>query len=367
MPFSPQTRMNIKSIIIIMICWELIGIFIVFYNHTLLNTPFISLGPAKIYQTKVQLGIWIFISAIGGLFSGSTLVYINNKVFRKKSFRYALITTIYSYSILYLFLMITYLTIRSFIALVDSYSLKKVLDLSINMAKELYPLAQFILWGIVTLLTLFFLQMNDKFGTGVLKKFLLGNYYQPKKEARIFMFLDMKSSTTIAEKIGNEKYFNLLSNLFSDLTETILNNEGEIYQYVGDEIVISWPTNKGINNTNCINCYFDIKNRLLDLDSMYLKKFGVAPTFKAGIHNGIVMAGEVGVIKKDIIFSGDVLNTAARIQAKCNELYTDFLISKNTLDLFDSNQLRKYESIEIGSIALRGKEEEVIINSLSVL
>jgi len=42
------------------------------------------------------------------------------------------------------------------------------------------------------------------------------NYYQPKKEERIYMFMDMRSSTSIAENIGNEMYFNLLNDLLSD-------------------------------------------------------------------------------------------------------------------------------------------------------
>ena len=109
--------------------------------------------------------------------------------------------------------MTVYLIIRAQIALGTSANIKEISDLAIDMAQKLYPFVQFILWGIITLLTLFFLQMNDKFGPGILKKFLLGKYNRPKKEARIFMFLDMKYSTTIAEKIGNEKYFHLLSSL----------------------------------------------------------------------------------------------------------------------------------------------------------
>lgn len=348
-----------------MIAWILIGVFIVFYNNTLLNTPFLSHGPSEIYQLDVQLGIWTFISAIGGLFAGVFLVNINSRVFRKKSFRYALVTITYSYILLFTILMIVYLAIRSNIALGTNANLKTMFNLSLNMVQKFYPLVQFILWGIVTLLTLFFLQMNDKFGPGILKKFLLGKYYQPKKEDRIFMFLDMKSSTTIAEEIGNEKYFNLLSNLFSHLTDTILNNEGEIYQYVGDEIVISWPTKRGVKNANCIHCYNDIKNRLDELKAYYNDKYGITPQFKAGIHHGIVMAGEVGVIKKDIIYSGDVLNTASRIQSKCNEYNVDFLISENTLALFKPKDIEGFKTNKISSIILRGKKEKVIINSIS--
>jgi adenylate cyclase len=258
-----------------------------------------------------------------------------------------------------------YLAIRSHIALGESSTVKDIFSLSLSMAQKVYPFIQFILWGAITLFTLFFLQMNDKFGPGILKKFLLGKYNRPKKEERIFMFLDMKSSTTIAEQIGNEKYFYLLSNLFSDLTDIILNNEGEIYQYVGDEIVISWPTKRGVKNANCIHCYLDIKEKLAQSSPYYNNKYGITPFFKAGLHHGIVMAGEVGVIKKDIIYSGDVLNTAARIQAKCNEYKTDFLISEYTLKLFKASDLRQFRTIKIGSIMLRGKKEEVILNALS--
>ncbi|MGR3301112.1 MAG: hypothetical protein ACUZ8I_01275 [Candidatus Scalindua sp.] len=52
------------------------------------------------------------------------------------------------------------------------------------------------------------------------------------------MFLDLKSSTTIAEEIGHRRYFEFISDFIADVTTPILNNHGEIYQYVGDEIVI---------------------------------------------------------------------------------------------------------------------------------
>jgi adenylate cyclase len=244
-----------------MISWTIVGIFVVFYNNSLLSTPYISLGPSNIYQFKIQLGIWSLISALGGLIAGTFLVIINRRIFRKRSFRYALIITICSYMLLFAVLMALYLGIRSYFALREEATLNAVFNLAIGMTTKFYPLVHFILWGFVTLSTLFMLQVNDKFGPGILKKFLLGNYYQPKKEARIFMFLDMKSSTTIAEKIGNEKYFDLLRNLFAHLTDTILNHDGEIYQYVGDEIIISWPVKKGVYKANCIQCFLSIKKK----------------------------------------------------------------------------------------------------------
>jgi adenylate cyclase len=54
------------------------------------------------------------------------------------------------------------------------------------------------------------------------------------------MFVDLLSSTTIAEALGNEKYHNLLHDFYADITNPIIYNKGEIYQYVGDEVIVSW-------------------------------------------------------------------------------------------------------------------------------
>lgn len=186
-------------------------------------------------------------------------------------------------------------------------------------------------------------------------------YLRPKDEERIFMFLDLKSSTTIAEEIGHRRYFEFISDFITDATTSILNNHGEIYQYVGDEIVISWRMDKNQFNPHCIQCFFDIKNQIEQLSAKYLAKFDVVPEFKAGLHYGIVTVGEVGVVKKDLIFSGDVVNTTAHIRTKCNEYDSELLISS---DLAGKLATEKYEMRRIGEIRLKGKQVLVELNSV---
>jgi len=216
-------------------------------------------------------------------------------------------------------------------------------------------------WMSVVIITLVALSVNDKYGPGVFKSFILGEYFHPKREERIFMFLDLRGSTTIAEKLGEEKYFSLLKDLFSDVTPAILNSKGQIYQYVGDEIVISWEMDSGTKNSNCLQCFFDIKQRLLDKAKYYLDKYdGLTPQFKAGLHYGNAMVGEIGVVKRDIVYSGDVLNTTARIQSKCNELGKDILLSKYLLEKLEPLP-KHFKSIALGKLQLRGKQESVML------
>ena len=120
----------------------------------------------------------------------------------------------------------------------------------------------------------------------------------------------------------------------------------------------------GIDNANCLNCFFEIQKALRLKTSYYKETYdGIVPEFKAGLHYGYVMAGEIGVVKRDIVFSGDVLNTTARIQQKCNELGVNILLSNYLLDKLKL-QNGTYEPKKIGDMELRGKEQKVMLYTL---
>ena len=56
----------------------------------------------------------------------------------------------------------------------------------------------------------------------------------------------------------------------------------------------------------------------------YEQEYGVYPEFKAGLHGGALMVAEVGSVKKELAYHGDVINTSARIQAECNKHNVSF-------------------------------------------
>ena len=114
--------------------------------------------------------------------------------------------------------------------------------------------AGFVLYVIIV----FFRQLDRIFGPGVLLRYLLGRYHRPRREARIFMFLDIKSSTSLAEQLGHEAYLAFINEFFRDISGPVLDNGGEIYEYVGDEVVLTWKEERGIKDANCIRVFFDI-------------------------------------------------------------------------------------------------------------
>ncbi|WP_299521244.1 adenylate/guanylate cyclase domain-containing protein [Winogradskyella sp.] len=288
-------------------------------------------------------------------------------VWLKKRFQNsALWLKIITKTIIYILIIIVFLIVLTVLNSMDSFKEGPFGDHVINEFWNFFSVFAF--WSIVyytglgVFFALLFAEIIDYLGSGVFYNFLFGKYHKPIEETRIFMFLDMKSSTSIAEKIGHQNYFKLISAYYSDMTNAIIESYGEIYQYVGDEIVISWKADKGIKNNNCIECFFRIKAAILKRKDFYLQTFGVFPEFKAGIHMGSVTTGEIGVLKKDIIYSGDVLNTAARIQSKCNIYNSECIVSKA---LKEALTLSPYLQLNyLGELPLKGKQVKVELYDL---
>lgn len=208
----------------------------------------------------------------------------------------------------------------------------------------------------------FIIQVNKKYGPGVLLPLLLGKYREPKEEERVFMFMDLKSSTSIAEELGHIKYSAFIRDSFMDINHMLNLYNAEVYQYVGDEIVISWKVTEEMENMSCVQFFFACEQRFLNRSDYYMKNYGLVPCFKAGLHMGKVTAVEIGEIKRDIAYHGDTLNTAARIQSMCNQYEKKILVSAYFTNATKWNELFKTE--EIGMIMLKGKKIPVGILSI---
>lgn len=214
------------------------------------------------------------------------------------------------------------------------------------------------------LLITFVIQVNKKFGPGNLLKLIIGKYHNPKDEYRIFLFLDLKDSTAIAEKLDHNKYSQLLQNCYHDLTDIVIKYNADIYQYVGDEVVLSWNKKDGLKSLNSIKLFFAFKNKLVERKQFYLKHFDVFPEFKGGMDSGVVTVAEVGDIKRELAYHGDVLNTASRIQDQCKVYENDLLISENLEKSLI--KLNGFTQELVGEVNLRGKEHIVKIYSITL-
>ena len=206
------------------------------------------------------------------------------------------------------------------------------------------------------MLCLFYLEVSNNIGQHVLLNVFAGKYHHPVVEDRIFMFVDMKSSTKIAEQLGHVKYFELLREYYYTMSDAIIDFGGQVYQYVGDEVVITWGLKNNLE-AECIQCFFAMKDAISRKKDRFMSDYGVVPTFKAGVHLGEVTTGEIGKVKKDIVFTGDVLNTTARIQGLCNTYQSELLLSGQLIEALPIENA--FSIKELGETELRGRNEKV--------
>ncbi len=355
--FSPETKRKIFRIIPFGVIWLIFGISYSLIEKGLLDdlTHYPSTGNP--YNFGGNTIAFLILVAVTGLLVGTIEIMFLNSLFNTKSFGKKLFykSSIYVL-IIAIFLLITTLISNIYILqadLLDNEIWKNVWTFLTSFAY----LSIVVYVSIVIGISLFFSEVSENLGISVLHNYFLGKYHKPIQEERIFMFLDMRSSTTIAEKIGHVKYFEMLKDYYKDLSYPIVQYHGEVYQYVGDEIIVSWKLKNGIQDNNCLKCFFAMKESIIDHSEKYQSKYGILPSFKAGFHYGKVTTGEIGVLKKDIIFSGDVLNATARIQGLCNNYNVDILISdqlKNKMDIESDFTIQS-----LGIHELRGRNETI--------
>ena len=214
-------------------------------------------------------------------------------------------------------------------------------------------------FGLFSLIFSFLKIARRRFGRDVLLNLLLGRYAKPREEERIFMFLDLRSSTAIAEKLGHIAYSSFIRDCFLDLNNVLDEYKAEVYQYVGDEAVLSWKYDIGLKRENCLRLFFDFESRLQKRYEYYTKKYGIMPEFKAGLHGGTLVVVEVGSVKKELAYHGDVLNTSARIQDLCNTYGENLLVSDSLIKDIQLNG--DFQTREIGRLQLKGKSESKLL------
>ena len=200
-------------------------------------------------------------------------------------------------------------------------------------------------------------------GPRILVSLLTGRYHRPREEQRIVLFMDLRGSTQAAEKLGDEQFHRFLNQVFWDVTDPVLEAGGEIYRYVGDEIIVTWPAGRRAIHAACIACVFAVEDALARRRGQYLAEFGTEPRLRSALHAGPLIVGEMGDVKREIVMLGDTMNTTARIEGVCRTMQKDYIASAPALELALLPAGVRAQSL--GPVALRGKESGIELFALT--
>lgn len=201
------------------------------------------------------------------------------------------------------------------------------------------------------------IEISRLLGPGVLPALITGRYHRPRREERVFLFADIEGSTALAERIGDLEFHRFLAAVFSDWAEPVSAARGETHRYVGDEIIVTWPLARGVKKARCLSCVFAMQDAIAARADWYQREFGQVPKFRAALHCGPIVTGEMGDQRKEIVFLGDTVNTTSRMQAACRERDVHFVLSGVLADRLPADP--RFTLRALGVWTPRGKSREV--------
>jgi adenylate cyclase len=209
---------------------------------------------------------------------------------------------------------------------------------------------------------LFVFEISQIVGPRNLRNIVLGRYHRPRLEERFFLFVDIAGSTSLAERLGSAAVHGFLDSVFRLASDPIGDYGGEIYQYVGDEMVVTWTAIEAQGDARPIACFFAIVAALEEAAPEFEHEFGAAPRLRAALHAGPVISGEIGESKREIVFHGDVMNTAARLEQATRELHRHFLVSADALRRLTATERYAFEPL--GLQVLRGRAAPIEVYAM---
>jgi adenylate cyclase len=267
-----------------------------------------------------------------GLFGGLAIVIFELYLFyfpkRIQSFIFTLSAKVITYTLTFVLLIVITISItRSVENHIPYFTfIQSEHFLHFIFKEDFHIIAAYTLTAVFIVITT--RQVSRKMGPGELFNYIVGKYHTPKKEHRIFLAIDLISSTNLAEQLGELTYHEFLKQYFYDLTASIALHEGHVYRYVGDQVMISWLLPTGLRNNNAVKCFFSAQEYIKHQKNLYVKNFGTLPTFRGALDMGEVLTAEIGLDKKQLVFYGDVIDRLGVIEKACKQKNLNLLLSE---------------------------------------
>ncbi|MEG4252541.1 adenylate/guanylate cyclase domain-containing protein [Microcoleus sp. AT3-A2] len=196
---------------------------------------------------------------------------------------------------------------------------------------------------------------------------------EPQELTATVLFMDIRSFTSISEKMRPRDLLTWLNNYLEAMTDCIMDHGGVVDKYIGDAIMAVF----GVpfchteyaeiqqDALNAVAACIAMHERLHQLNQQLRSEHKPLIKFGIGLHTGQLVAGSVGGSRRlNYSVIGDAVNVAARLEAMNKEIVSDspfnLLVTARTFSYVRD----RYEGQKVGSIQLRGKKEETVVYAI---
>ena len=182
---------------------------------------------------------------------------------------------------------------------------------------------------------------------------------QGHEEYVVAMFVDMRGSTDLGERVLAYDVVFILNRFFTELSEALAASHGHYAQFAGDGLMALYgldPQRKARACGDALAGAAEMFRRLEQLNAQLQSEFGESVQMGIGIHGGDAIVGTMGPPKTPLLTAvGDNINIAARLEAQTKEQQCDLIVSAETL----AREGIDYAAASSREIELRGREGRV--------
>ncbi len=183
-----------------------------------------------------------------------------------------------------------------------------------------------------------------------------------KKELTIF-FSDIRSFTSISEKMDAQKLTHYLNRYFTPMSDIVMKHNGMIDKYIGDALMAFYnaPVDVKEHAADACRTSLEMLEALERLNAQFYKEGLPSIEIGIGLNTTEVVVGNMGSQKRfNYTVIGDGVNLASRVEGLNKTFGTKILITEQTKahigDIFLTRPLEKFK--------VKGKEEEVMLYEL---
>jgi len=169
------------------------------------------------------------------------------------------------------------------------------------------------------------------------------------------LFSDIRGFTTLSESMSPQALVNHLNEYLTAMTGIILEYEGTLDKYVGDEIMCFWGAPLPQENHAMLACQCALRQmeglRKLNESWPPERRLNIG----IGINSGIMTVGNMGSLQRmDYTLTGDNVNLGARLEGTNKSYFTNIIMSEYTYGLVQDKVVAR----ELDNIRVKGKNQQ---------
>lgn len=169
------------------------------------------------------------------------------------------------------------------------------------------------------------------------------------------LFSDIRGFTSLSEQIDQDEVASMISEHLETMAAIVFRYGGIVDKYIGDSVmaVFGSPFPQGDHPRRAVAAACEMVAAQRDLQARWGSRVPGPVAIGIGINTGVVIAGQVGVSRREFTHLGDTVNLASRLKdlAKPWQILVNQTTHQRVGDVVEAQPL--------GSLPVRGRQEPV--------